>query len=102
MHNAAFADHMERWGQLTGGVAEHAAGAAFLQPAQESLLRARAEAWEAKQRQLLHRAAAQQATRDLEAAMERAHEAASRLQCGLLGHYGNTNPKLVVFGMHPR
>ena len=67
MHNAAFGDHMRRWGQLTGGVAEHAAGAAFLQPAQESLIRARAEAWEAKQRQLRHRAAAQQATRDLEA-----------------------------------
>ena len=34
--------------------------------------------------------------------MAKAHEAASRLQHGLLGHYGDTNPKLVVFGMHPR
>jgi hypothetical protein len=102
MHNAAFADHMERWGQLNRGVEEEAAGAAFLRPAQETLNQARAEAWEAKQRQLYHRAAAQQATRDLEAAMARAHEAASRLQHGLLGYYGDTNPKLVVFGMHPR
>ena len=102
MHNAAFADHMERWGQLTGGVAEHASDAAFLQPHQESLIQARKDAWEAKQRQLRHRAAAQQATRDLEAAMARAQDAATRLQCGLLGKYGATNPKLVVFGMHPR
>lgn len=102
MHNAAFADHMQRWGQLNRGVAEHASGAAFLQPVQERLIQARAEAREAKERQLYHRAAAQQATRDLEAAMEKAHKAASRLQQGLLAHYGNTNPKLVVFGIHPR
>ena len=102
MHNAAFADHMERWGQLNRGVAEHASGAAFLQLAQETLIQSRMEAWEAKQRQLYHRAAAQQATRDLEAAMARAHEAASRLQHGLLGKYGATNPKLVEFGMHPQ
>ena len=102
MHNAAFADHMERWGELTGGVAEHASDAAFLQPVQEQLIRAREEAWEAKQRQLHHRAAAQQATRDLEAAMERAHEAATRLRHGLLAKYGATNQKLVAFGVHPR
>lgn len=93
MHNAAFADHMERWGRLTGGVAEHASDAAFLQPHQESLIQARKDAWEAKQRQLRHRAAAQQATRDLEAAMARAQDAATRLQCGLLGKYGATSPQ---------
>lgn len=65
MHNAAFADHMARWGQLSEGVAEAPSDAAFLQPRQESLIRARAEVWEAKQRQLHHRAAAQQATRDM-------------------------------------
>jgi hypothetical protein len=102
MHNGAFSDQMERWGQLTGGVAEHASGAAFLRPAQETLIQARAEAWEAKRRQLYHRAAAQQATRDLEAAMAKAQEAATRLQHGLLAGYGATNPKLIVFGMHPR
>lgn len=102
MHNGAFSDQMERWGQLTGGVAEHASGAAFLRPAQETLIQARAEAWEAKKRQLYHRAAAQQATRDLEAAMAKAQEAATRLQHGLLAMHGATNPKLIVFGMHPR
>jgi hypothetical protein len=102
MHNAAFADHMERWGQLTGGSVEHASDAAFLQPKQESLIQARAEAWEAKQRQLHHRAAAQQATRDLEAAMARAQEAATRLQNSLQGRLGVTNPKLVAFGVRPR
>ncbi|HWN41644.1 MAG TPA: hypothetical protein VNW71_05450 [Thermoanaerobaculia bacterium] len=102
MHNAAFDDQMERWGHLIQGVAEHASDAAFLQPDQEGLIQARKEAWEAKQRQLRHRAAAQQATRDLEAAMARAQEAATRLHHGLLGKYGATNPKLVAFGMHPR
>ena len=102
MHNAAFADHMKRWGQLTAGAAEDASDAAILQPKQESLIRARAEAWEAKQRQLHHRAAAQQATRDLEAAMARAQEAATRLQHGLQGRFGVTSPKLVAFGVRPR
>ncbi len=102
MHNAAFADHMKRWGQLTGGAVEDASDAAILQPRQESLSRARAEAWEAKQRQRHHRAAAQQATRDLEAAMARAQEAATRLQHGLQGRFGATSPKLVAFGVRPR
>jgi hypothetical protein len=102
MHNAAFADHMKRWGQLAGGAAEDASDAAILQPRQEDLIRARAEAWEAKKRQLHHRAAAQQATRDLEAAMARAQEAATRLQHGLQGRLGCTSPQLVAFGLRPR
>jgi hypothetical protein len=102
MHNGAYDVQMERWGQLSRGVAEHASDAAFLQSDQERLIQARRDAWEAKQRQLRHRAAAQQATRDLEAAMARAQEAATRLQCGLLGKLGAANPKLIAFGMYPR
>ncbi len=101
MHNASFGDHIASWGRLAQTVANNASELSHLQRTREALARAQREAEEARQRQAVARAAAQQATRDLEAAMARAHEAATRLRSGLWGHYGRKSVKLIEFGMRP-
>mgnify|MGYP003563307439 CR=1 FL=1 len=46
-------------------------------------------------------AAAQQATRDFEAAMQKAHEAATRIHSAVWGCFGKGSEKLHEFGMRP-
>lgn len=101
MHNAAFADHAMSWNKLTTSVAATPGLPANMQADREELERALEEARSAEQRQLVHRAAAQQATRDLEAAKFRAHEAATRLRSGLWWYYGRNSTALLAFGMRP-
>ena len=102
MHNASFSDHLASWDRLARGVSSRAAEVRTLMLSQrEELIQARNRAWEAHLRQLAAKAAAQQATRDLEAAMEEAHEVATRLRCSLWGQYGRESPHLHVFGMRP-
>ncbi len=101
MHNASFGDHIASWDRLARTVANNASELSHLQREREALARAQREAEEARQRQAVARAAAQQATRDLEAAMARAHESATRLRSGLWGHYGRKSVKLIEFGMRP-
>ena len=101
MHKAAFGKHMSHWGHLATTVNAHADELEHLQPAAEVLTDAMAAAQEARRRQLEHRAAAQQATRDLEAALEKAHEAATRLHTGVWNVYGHHSEKLHEFGMRP-
>ena len=84
-----------------GGRVANASELSHLQRTREALAQAQREAAEARQRQAAARAAAQQATRDLEAAMARAHEAATRLRSGLWGQYGRKNVRLIDFGMRP-
>jgi hypothetical protein len=92
MHNASF-------------TAEYRAAPRPVRPScclrREELIRARKKAWEAHLRRLAARAAAQQATRDLEAAVAEAHEVATRLRCTVWGEYGRESPALHVFGMRP-
>ena len=101
MHNASFGDHMASWDRLATTVANNVSELSHLQREREALAQAQREAEEARQRQAAARAVAQQATRDLEAAMARAHEAATRLRSGLWGRYGRKSVKLVEFGMRP-
>lgn len=102
MHNASFSEHLASWDRLANGVLSRAAEVRALTLSQrEELLQARKKAWEAHLRRLAAKAAAQQATRDLEAAMEEAHEVATRLRCSLWGQYGRESPHLHVFGMRP-
>jgi hypothetical protein len=100
MHNASFSDLNQSWSHLAATVAA-APGLDHMNPQLEELRQALEEAREAEQRQLAHRAAAQQATRDLEEAKHRAHEAAVRLRSGLWGHYGRTGKELIAFGLRP-
>ena len=102
MHNASFAEHLASWDQLASGVSSRATEVRTLTLSQrEELIQARKKAWEAHLRQLAAKAAAQQATRDLEAAMAEAHEVATRLRCSLWGQYGRKSPHLHAFGMRP-
>lgn len=102
MHNASFSDHLASWDRLANGVSSRAAEVRALTLSQrEELIQARNKAWKAHLRRLAAKAAAQQATRDLEAAMEEAHEVATRLRCSLWGQYGRESPHLHVFGMRP-
>jgi hypothetical protein len=102
MHNAAIADHLAGWDQLARGVTDHAGEVpAPMLSQRDALVQARKKAWAALQRQAVARAAAQKATRELEAAMEEAHEAATRIRSGLWAHYGRTSAHLIAFGMRP-
>lgn len=102
MHNASFSEHLASWDRLANGVSSRAAEVRALTLSQrEELIRARNKAWEAHLRRLAAKAAAQQATRDLEAAVAEAHEVATRLRCSLWGQYGRESPHLHVFGMRP-
>jgi hypothetical protein len=72
-----------------------------LRPLQATLQEALAEMRSAKDRQQTLRAAAQQATRDLEAAIEKAKQVSVRLHSGLLAIHGTKSAKLLEFGMRP-
>lgn len=102
MHNASFTEHLASWDRLASGVSSRAADSPALMLSQrEELIRARKKAWEAHLRRLAARAAAQQASRDLEAAVAEAHELATRLRCSVWGTYGRKSPVLHTFGMRP-
>ena len=100
MHNASFSDLNQSWSHLAATVAA-APGLVHMHPHLEELRQALEEARDAEQRQLAHRAAAQQATRELEQAKLRAHEAAVRLRSGLWSHYGRNCKELIAFGLRP-
>jgi hypothetical protein len=67
----------------------------------EILKQALGEIRELKKRQIELRAAAQQATRDLEAVMEKATRASVRVNQGVLATYGSKDEKLTEYGLRP-
>jgi len=99
MHNASYGQHMARWTLMSTGVQEFEAELPQVRPVRDELLQAIEEVRAAKHRQLAARAAYQQATRDVEAAMATAHEAASRIRTGVQAMYGPASEKLVAFGI---
>jgi hypothetical protein len=100
MHKGSMSDLTRSWDHLADSVAA-TPELSHLQAAVEELRQATEEARNAEQRQVALRAAAQQATRDLDAAKLRAHEAALRLRSSLWGHYGRNSKALHAFGMRP-
>lgn len=101
MSKKSLADHLVVWDKLAANVKNNASELPALQPFVEVLKEATVEVREAKLRQVTLRAAAQQASRDLEAAMEKASEAEVRLNRGVLSAYGYKSEKLVEFGLRP-
>ena len=99
MHNASYAQHMKRWNLMSAGLREFAAELPHVRGLHEEFLRAIEEVQAAKHLQLAARAAYQQSTRDVEAAMAKAHEAASRIRNGVQAMYGPASEKLVAFGI---
>lgn len=102
MSKKSLADHLAEWDKLAATVEHNAKDLWACQEYVGILRTAAAEAREAKQRQLALRAAAQQASRDLEAALERARDYEARLHQGILGKYGRKSEKLIEFGLSPR
>ncbi|HWN44416.1 MAG TPA: hypothetical protein VNW71_19485, partial [Thermoanaerobaculia bacterium] len=102
MHNASFTEHLASWDSLASGVSSRATEvSAQMRSQREELIQARMKAWEAHLRRLAAKAAAQQATRDLEAAVAEAHEVATRLRCQVWSEHGRESPVLYTFGMRP-
>lgn len=102
MSKKSLADHLAEWDKLTATVENNVKDLQASQRYAELLRTAAAEVREAKQRQVTLRAAAQQASRDLEDALARARDYEARLNQGVLSAYGRKSEKLVEFGLSPR
>jgi hypothetical protein len=102
MSKMSLADHLARWDKLTATVENNAKDLRAYQEYVGILRTVAAEVREAKQRQLKMRAAAQQASRDLEIALEKARDYEARLHRGVLSAYGVKSEKLIEFGLSPR
>jgi hypothetical protein len=93
--------HLSIWDRLAAAIANNPNDLPALRRDLEILQKAVKEIRETKQRQIELRAAAQQATRDLEAAMETANQASVRLHSAILFTYGSKDPKITEFGLRP-
>jgi len=102
MPKKALERHVAEWRVLAEAVARNLGDLEHLRITLETLNTSLDRILEARQRQLALRAAAQQATRDLEAAMDDATVAAVSLNQGVVGTYGNRTEKLREFGLRPR
>lgn len=101
MPKESYGDHMSVWERLVASLENNSQDLGHLRREIDILKQALAEAREAKHRQITLRAASQQASRDLDTAMEKANEVAVRLNKGILTQYGYRSEKLVEFGLRP-
>jgi hypothetical protein len=101
MPKAAYGQQLQTLDHLAASVPSDEPELSHLAPLQETLKDALKDIRTAKERQLELRAAAQQATRDLEAAMERAVQAAVQLRKGLRSVCGEKSMHLISFGLRP-
>lgn len=101
MPKESYGNHMFGWDRLAATAEDNVQDLGHMSQEIDILKEALAEAREAKHRQTVLRAAAQQASRDLDAAMEKANEVAVRLNRGILSRYGTRSEKLVEFGLRP-
>jgi hypothetical protein len=103
MPKRSFAQHLGVWDRLVASLERNADGAVLrnYQELYQQLKEAMDQAREAKKRQLQLRAATQQATRDLEAAIAKANDASVRLNSAVVGTYGRKSEKLAEFGLRP-
>lgn len=101
MPKRSFGNHLSIWERLAASVSNNIGELPALQRDLEILKQAVEEVREAKNRQTELRAAMQQATRDLEAAMEKANLTAVRVHEGLLSAYGSKSEKLTEYGFRP-
>jgi len=101
MSKRSLADDLDIWGRLAAAATNNIQDLSAVRAALETLQQALGEIRELSIRQTELRAAAQQATRDLEAAKERANRAAMQVSQGVLAAYGSKSEKLTEYGLHP-
>lgn len=102
MPKKALDQHLGEWRLLTEAVERNLGDLEHLRLFLETLNKTLEQILELKQRQVALRAAAQQATRDLEAALAVATEAAVGLHHGIVAKYTTRSEKLREFGLRPR
>jgi hypothetical protein len=102
MPKKALDEHLGEWRLLAEAVARNLDELEHLRLFLETLNKTLEQILELKQRQVALRAAAQQATRDLETALAVATEAAVGLHHGIIAKYTTRSEKLREFGLRPR
>jgi uncharacterized protein YfdQ (DUF2303 family) len=101
MPNTSFADFVTDWEHLLKAVDSNAADLPQLEANRAELLATVESAKAIDVRQSSLRSELSQATRDLEAAMARGRDLASRLRAGIRAQYGLKGEKLREFGLKP-
>lgn len=102
MPKKALDEHVAEWRALIESVMRNLDDLGHLRDRLETLDRTVGQILDLKQRQLALRAAAQQVTRDLDAAMDLATEAAVGLRSGIVAKYTTRSEKLREFNLRPR
>jgi len=101
MPKLAYGDQIQSGGHLAATLEALVPSQPQLRPLLRTLQGALRDMRTAKTRQLALRAAAQQATRDLEAATEKVKQMSVQLHCGVLAIHGTQSAQLLAFGMRP-
>jgi len=102
MPKKALDEHLAEWQLLVESVTRNLDDLEHLRADLETLNETVGQILELKQRQLALRAAAQQATRDLDGAMAIATESAVKVRQGIVARYTTRSEKLGEFGLRPR
>ncbi|HSJ75744.1 MAG TPA: hypothetical protein VK899_06140 [Gemmatimonadales bacterium] len=102
MPKKALDEHVAEWLRLVESVTRNLVELEHLRVDLETLDKSVGDILALKQRQLALRAAAQQATRDLDASMAVATEAAVKLRHGIVAKYTTRSEKLREFSLRPR
>lgn len=101
MPKRSLGQHLGIWDRLVAAAMNNIRDLTVARQAVEDLKQAVVEIRELSERQTALRAAAQQVTRDLEAAKERANRAAVRVNQGVMAAYGSKSEKLAEYGLRP-
>ncbi|MFL6233321.1 MAG: hypothetical protein ACJ76N_09330 [Thermoanaerobaculia bacterium] len=99
MPKESFADVVTDWEKLLATVNANKDDLQFIDNFRQQLATELAGAREANMRQSAAQAVAQQATRDLEAFLQRGRDLADHLRFGIKTRYGKRNEKLKEFGL---
>jgi ABC-type transporter Mla subunit MlaD len=101
MPKRSLAQHLSLWDRLATSARNNIQDLEGLQKVLETLETALGEVRALSRRQITLRAEVQQATRDLDAAKEKANQAAVQVNMGLLAVYGSKSEKLTEYGLRP-
>jgi hypothetical protein len=99
MPKQSFADIVTDWEKLLATVNANKDDLQFIDGFRQQLVTELAGARDASMRQAAAQAEAQQATRDLEDALQRGSDMADHLRSGIKTRYGKRNEKLKEFGL---
>jgi hypothetical protein len=97
----SYAANLKEWEDTLASVAANAAELPQLEVQRAKLEKALGELRELLQTQAVHRSSKQQASKRMQTLLATGKKTATSIQAVLKEHYGNTNEKLVEFGVPP-